>query len=183
MGITGAFSAFPSIILKMKELKNLENNIYPIMSFYAYNLNNSFNNKIKYIEEIEKITCNPIVHNIKDVDLLFKKINPDIMIIAPATGNTIAKIAGSISDTPVTLAAKMQIKNKKPLVLSINALDGLSSNACNIGTLLNRKHIFFVPFRQSNPITKPYYISSDYDLLIQTLGSALTNEQLEPVLL
>ena len=105
------------------------------------------------------------------------------MIIAPTTGNTLAKLANSISDTTVTFATKQHLKNKKPLVLSINAIDGLSSNACNIGTLLNRKHIFIVPFRQTNPITKPYSISSDNELLVKTTILALENEQLEPILI
>lgn len=182
-GITGAFSAFPTILPKIKELKTLGANIYPIMSYYAYNLNTRFLDKEKYINQIEDISENVIIHNMSDVELFFKKIKSDVMIVAPTTGNTLAKLANSISDTTVTFASKQHLKNKKPLVLSINAIDGLSSNACNIGTLLNRKHIFIVPFRQANPITKPYSISSDNELLVKTTLLSLENEQLEPLLI
>lgn len=153
------------------------------MSYYAYNLNTRFLDKDKYIKQIEDVSENTIIHNMSDVELFFKKVKSDVMIIAPTTGNTLAKLANSISDTTVTFATKQHLKNKKPLVLSINAIDGLSSNACNIGTLLNRKHIFIVPFRQTNPITKPYSISSDNELLVKTTILSLENEQLEPLLI
>lgn len=153
------------------------------MSYYAYSLNTRFGDKNKYIKQIENITDNTIIHTMNDVELLFKNVKTDVMIIAPTTGNTIAKLANSISDTSVTFATKLHLKHKKPLVLSINAIDGLGSNACNIGTLLNRKHIFIVPFRQANPITKPYFISSDNELLVKTTILSLENEQLEPLLI
>ena len=156
-------------------------NIYPVMSYYAYYVCKKFENK--YIEKIENITNQKIVHTIKDAELLPKKVNCDLMIIAPTTGNTIAKIANSISDTPITIAIKSHIKNKRPLVIFIYTNDGLSSNACNIGTLLNRKHIFFVPFRQENPITKPYSLSSDPEYIINTIKYALKGEQIEPIIL
>ena len=151
------------------------------MSYYSYYICKKVDNK--YIEKIEEITNKKIIHTIEDSRVLPKKINSDLMIIAPTTGNTIAKIANSISDTPITIAVKSHIKNKKPLVIFIYASDGLSSNACNIGTLLNRKHIFFVPFRQENPITKPYSISSDFNYIVKTTKLALKNEQIEPLLL
>ncbi len=139
-------------------------------------------NKKQNIINIESITNNKIIHTMEDADYITKKINAKIMIIAPTSGNTIAKLSNSISDTPVTLAAKNLLRNKKPLVLSINASDGLGANASNIGVLLNRKNVFFVPFRQTNPITKPDFICSDSSLIIKTSILALKNEQIQPLL-
>ena len=151
------------------------------MSYYSYYICKKIDRK--YIEKIQEITNHKIVHTIKDAEVLPKKINSDLMIIAPTTGNTIAKLANSISDTPITIAVKSHIKNRKPLVIFIYTNDGLSSNACNVGTLLNRKHIFFVPFRQENPITKPYSLSSDTEYIIDTIKYALKGEQIEPIIL
>ena len=121
-GITGAFNTFPKIIEKIKELAISGANIYPIMSYYSYYICTKFYNK--YIEEIEKITKQKIIHTIRESESLPKKINSNIMIIAPTTGNTIAKLANSISDTSITIAVKSHIKDKKPLVIFIYTNDG-----------------------------------------------------------
>jgi dipicolinate synthase subunit B len=105
------------------------------------------------------------------------------MIIAPCTGNTIAKLANCITDTPVTIAVKSHLKNDKPLVVAIATNDALSSNAKNIGVLLNRKNYYFVPIRQENPITKPHSLSFDANYIIKTLEYALEGEQFQPILL
>jgi dipicolinate synthase subunit B len=105
------------------------------------------------------------------------------MIIAPCTGNTIAKLANGITDTPVTIAVKSHLKNDKPLVVAIATNDALSSNAKNIGVLLNRKNYYFVPIRQENPITKPHSLSFDANYIIKTLEYALEGEQFQPILL
>lgn len=99
-----------------------------------------------------------------------------------AHGNTIAKLANSIIDTPVLVGARTHLKDSKPLVLGLCCKDGLSFNAENIGKLLNRKDLFFVPFRQDNPITKPYSICYDYKYIIKTLENALDKEQIQPLL-
>ena len=99
-----------------------------------------------------------------------------------AHGNTIAKLANSIIDTPVLVGARTHLKDSKPLVLGLCCKDGLSLNAENIGKLLNRKDLFFVPFRQDNPITKPYSICFDYKCIIKTLENALDKEQIQPLL-
>ena len=139
--------------------------------------------KENYIKQIEDITKNKIIHSLRKCENISKEINANIMIVAPASGNSIAKISNSIADTPVTLAVKSHIKLKKPLVIFIYANDGLSYNACNIANLMNKKHIFIVPFRQENPITKPYSISSDPEYIIKTISFALNDEQVEPLLL
>ena len=180
--LTGSFCNLNSIILQMKELVNENANVIPIMSYTAYKLDTKFGNVKEYIKKIEEITGNKIIHTIKDSEqLLFKDIT-DIMIIAPCTGNTLAKLSNGICDSPVLLASKLHLRNNKPIVIGISTQDGLSTNAENIGKLLNRKDYFFVPFRQSNPVTKPYSISFDFKYIKKTLEYALDKEQIQPLL-
>ena len=105
------------------------------------------------------------------------------MIIAPCTGNTIAKLACDIIDTPVTMAVKSHLRNNNPLVIAPSTTDGLGGNAENIGKLLNRKNYYFVPFRQDNPITKPRSIVFDVEYIIKTIEYALEGEQISPILI
>lgn len=163
----------------MKELIVAGAKVYPVMSNYAYKICQEND----YIGKIEELTNNKVVCTLNEAEMLSNKINSDIFIIAPTSGNTIAKLANSITDTPITLAVKTHLKNKKPLLIFIYTNDALSTNACNIGVLLNRKNVFFVPFRQSNPITKPYSVSSDPEYIFKAAEYALQNEQIEPLLL
>ena len=106
----------------------------------------------------------------------------DIMVIAPASGNTLAKLANSITDTPVVMATKSHLRNKKNVVVAISTNDALSGSAMNIGKLLNTKYYYFVPFRQDNPITKPTSLVFDSNFLIKTIELALDNEQIQPII-
>jgi dipicolinate synthase subunit B len=106
----------------------------------------------------------------------------DMLVLAPCTGNTLAKLAHGITDTAVLMAAKAQLRNEKPVVIAISTNDGLSANLGNIGILLNRKHVYFVPFGQDNPKTKPYSLVARIDLLLETILSAFEGKQLQPIL-
>ena len=107
----------------------------------------------------------------------------DIMLIAPCSGNTIAKLANGITDTPVTMAAKSHLRNQRPVVIAISTNDALSGSAENIGKLLNRRNYYFVPFRQDNPITKPTSLVFDPKMIVDTLEKALEYEQIQPIIL
>lgn len=181
--LTGSFCTFSKTIPKIKELVDLGAEVLPIMSFNAYNLDTKFGKAEDFINEIEKITGNKIIHTIKDAEPIGPKKLTDIMVIAPATGNTMAKLANDIIDTPATMAAKSHLRNNNPLVLAISTNNGLSGNAENIGKLLNRNNYYFVPFRQDNPITKPRSIVFDPDYIIKTIEYALKKEQIQPILL
>lgn len=182
--VTGAFPVFSKIIPQIERLVDREKaNVFPIMSFNAYNMDTRFGESKEYIKKIEEITKIGVIDTIQDAEFLGTKNVIDIMIIAPATGNTIAKLANGISDTPVLVATKSHLRNNKPVVLGISTSDGLSTNATNIGVLLNRKNFYFVPFRQDNPITKPFSIVFDPEYAINTIKSALEGEQLQPILL
>ena len=107
----------------------------------------------------------------------------DILVVAPATGNTMAKLANDIIDGPATMAVKSHLRKERPVVIAISTNNGLSGAGENIGKLLNRKHYYFVPFRQDNPITKPRSIVFEPTYLIKTIESALDDEQIQPMLL
>ena len=181
--LTGSFCTFKKVIPKIKELKDKNANIIPIMSYNAYNLDTKFGKAEDFIIEIEKITENKIIHTIQDAEPIGPKNLTDIMVIAPCSGNTMAKLACDIIDTPATMAAKSHLRNNRPLVIAPSTNNGLSGNAENIGKLLNRKNYYFVPFKQDNPITKPRSIVFDPEYIIKTLEYALNKEQISPILL
>lgn len=180
--LTGSFCTLKNTILQMKELVNEKANIIPIMSYRSYKEDSRFGKAIDFVEQIKEITQNKIIHTIKDAELIGVKNLTDIMIIAPCTGNTLAKLSNGITDTPVLVAAKSHLKTEKPLIIAPSTNDGLSGNAENIGRLLNRSNYFFVPFRQDNPITKPRSIAFDPKYIKKTLEYALDREQIQPIL-
>lgn len=181
--LTGSFCTFQKVIPKMKELKKLEAEIIPIMSYNSYTLDTKFGKAKDFIQEIEDISGNEIIHTIQGAEPIGPKKMTDIMIIAPCSGNTMAKLACDIIDTPAVMAAKSHLRNERPLVIAPSTNNGLSGNAENIGKLLNRRNYYFVPFRQDNPITKPRSIVFDPEYIIRTIESALNGEQISPILL
>lgn len=181
---TGSFCTFNKTIEELKKLKNIKNTIItPIMSFNSYNLDSKFGKAKDFIEKIENITQNKIIHTIQDAEPIGPKKMFDILIVAPCSGNTIAKLANDIIDTPVCMAVKSHLRNNSPVVIAISTNNALSGSAENIGKLLNRKNYYFVPFKQDNPITKPNSLVFDAKYIIKTLEYALDNEQIQPILL
>ena len=181
--LTGSFCTFSKVIPKMKELVQNGAEIVPIMSFHTYELDTKFGKANDLKKEIEEITGKEIIHTIQGAEPIGPKNMTDIMIIAPCSGNTMAKLACDIIDTPATMAAKSHLRNERPLVIAPSTNNGLSGNAENIGKLLNRRNYYFVPFRQDNPITKPRSIVFDSNFIIKTIELALEGKQISPILL
>ena len=182
--LTGSFCTFKKTIPKMKELIEKEGaDIITIMSYNSYNLDTKFGKAKDFIKEIEDITGKEIIHTIQEAEPIGPKKMTDIMVVAPCSGNTMAKLALDIIDTPAVMACKSHLRNDRPLVIAPSTNNGLSGNAENIGKLLNRRNYYFVPFRQDNPITKPRSIVFDEDYLIKTIKFALDGEQISPILL
>jgi len=152
------------------------------MSENSYNMDTKFGKSQDFIDEIETITNEKIIHLIQDAEPIGPKSLTDILIIAPCSGNTIAKLANGITDTPATMATKSHLRNNNPVVIAVSTNDGLSGNAENIGKLLNRNNYYFVPFRQDNPITKPRSLVFDPEYIVKTLEYALDREQIQPIL-
>lgn len=181
--LTGSFPAFNKTIPKIKELVKKGSDVIPIMSFNTYNLDTKFGKCSDYIKQIEEITNKKIIHTIQDAELVGPKRLTDIIVVCPCSGNTLSKLAVHIIDTPATMAVISHLRNNLPVVIAPSSNSGLSSNAFSIATLLNRKNYYFVPFRQDNPITKPYSITFDSEYIIKTIEYALDGEQVQPILL
>lgn len=181
---TGSFCTFEKTIKEMKKLSQIDGvEIIPIMSFNSYNLDSKFGEAKTFIKKIEEITKNNIIHTIPDAEPIGPKKMFNILIVAPCSGNTIAKLSNDIIDTPVTMAVKSHLRNERPVVIAISTNNALSGAAENIGRLLNRKNYYFVPFKQDNPITKPYSVVFDPSYIKKTLEEALDNHQIQPILL
>ena len=123
-----------------------------------------------------------VVTTIAEAEPLGPASPMDALLIAPCTGNTLAKLSHGITDTAVTMAAKAHLRNGRPLIIALSTNDGLSGSAENIARLLNRKHVFFVPFRQDDPAKKPRSLQADFSLLDETVQAALQGRQLQPIL-
>jgi dipicolinate synthase subunit B len=181
--LTGSFCTFSKVLPKMKELIDKGAEIIPIMSFNSYNMDTKFGKAEEFISKIEELTGKKIIHTIQDAESIGYKNLTDVMIIAPCSGNTMAKLAIDIIDTPATMAVKSHLRNSNPLVIALSTNNALSDNAINIGKLLNRKNYYFVPFRQDNPITKPKSVAFDPEYIIKTIEYALDGKQISPILL
>lgn len=181
---TGSFCMFSKTIEALERLSIIKGiEITPIMSFNSYNLDTKFGKARDFIEKIESITKKKVIHTIVDAEPIGPKKMFDILIVAPCTGNTISRLACDIIDTPVTMAVKSHLRNLRPVVIGISTNNALSGNAENIGRLLNRKHYYFVPVRQDNPITKPNSLVFDTSYIKWTLEEALDGKQIQPFLI
>ena len=181
--LTGSFCTFNKTIPKIKELKKLGADIIPIMSYNSYELDTKFGKAKNYINQIEEITEKKIIHTIQDAEPIGPKHLTDIMIVAPASGNTMSKLACDIIDTPATMAVKSHLRNNLPVVIAPSTNNGLGANMTSIAALINRRNYYFVPFKQDNPLTKPRSIVFDSEYIIKTIELALDGEQIEPILL
>lgn len=181
--LTGSFCTFSKTIPKIKELINLGAEIIPIMSYNSFNLNTKFGKAEHFINEIENITNKKIINTIQDAEPIGPKHLTDIMVVAPASGNTMSKLAVDIIDTPALMAVKSHLRNNLPVVIAPSTNNGLGANLISIGKLINRKNYYFVPFRQDNPLTKPRSIVFDSEYIIKTIEEALDGNQIEPILI
>lgn len=183
IAITGSFCTFETIIVEIKRLVDEGADVYPIISFNVDNLDTRFGKALEWKEKIEEATGKSLISTIQDAEPIGPKGYLDILVIAPCTGNTLAKIANAITDTPVTMAWKAHLRNNKPAVIAISTNDGLSSNAKNIGILMNMKNIYFVPFGQDDPIKKCNSLIAKYEMMVPTIEKALEDKQIQPVLM
>jgi dipicolinic acid synthetase, B subunit len=182
IAITGSFCTYDKIIEEIKNIVAQGANVYPILSYNAQTIDCRFGKAQNFCETITTITGHEPITTIVEAEPLGPKNKLDILIIAPCTGNTLAKLQNGITDTPVLMAAKGHLRNNKPLVISIATNDALSMNFKNIGELLNSKHFYFVPFGQDNYKSKPNSMIAHTDLIVPTLELALEGEQLQPVI-
>lgn len=178
----GSFCNHPEI-LKIYEQITRKHEVVPILSENAAKYDTRFGSAATFIEQVESLAGRPAVRDIVEAEPLGPQGAMDVLIIAPCTGNTIAKLALGITDGPVTMAAKGHLRNGKPVVLAIATNDGLSASAPNIAALLNRKNYYFVPFGQDNAEGKPNSLIADFSKIMSTAEESLRGKQLQPLLL
>lgn len=182
IALTGSFCTFEKMFTELQKLVDAGAEVYPIMSDSSQTIESRFGKPDIYVTKIKEITKKEPILSIAGAEPIGPKSFLDILAILPCTGNTAAKLANGITDTPVLMAAKAHMRNNKPLVISISTNDGLGMNLKNIGLLCNSKNIYFVPFGQDNYEKKPNSLVAHVELLIPTLEMALEHKQYQPIL-
>lgn len=177
----GSFCTFADSIGQLEKLADGGNEIIPIMSERAFSTDTRFGKAAEINERIERICRNRIIRTIPDAEPLGPKIRLDLLIIAPCTGNTLAKIANGITDTSVTMAAKAHLRSDRPLLIAAASNDAMSANLSNIGQLMLRKNIYFVPLRQDDTVKKPHSLVADFGKIPDASAAALSGRQLRPL--
>lgn len=180
--LCGSYCTFDKAITALAGVRERYESVTPIMSENAYKTDSRYGTAAGFIEKIESICGKKIIKTIAEAEPIGPKALLDILVIAPCTGNTIAKLASGVTDTSVTMAAKAHLRNGRPLLLAVSTNDGLSGNAPNIGYLLNKKNVYFVPFYQDDPAKKPNSLVADFDVLNDAIDAALKGVQLQPIL-
>ena len=158
-------------------------NITPIVSEQTAATDTRFGSAHDLMREMERICDRRVIDSVKKAEPLGPQRLLDVLVICPCTGNTLSKLAAGAADTSVTMAAKAHLRNGRPLVIALSTNDALAGAAQNIGALMARKHIYFVPFRQDDPEGKPTSAVADFSLVPDTIAAALEGRQLQPVLL
>ena len=180
-GITGSFCTFARTKKEIRRLTEMGAQVIPIFSYQTQTCDTRFGTAKEFMEEVRKITGHAGICTIPEAEPIGPKGYLDVMVIAPCTGNSAAKLANGITDTPVLMAAKAHMRNEKPLVIAISTNDALGANFKNIGMLMNMKHIYFVPFAQDNYEKKPNSMVAKMELLPETIAAALEGHQIQPV--
>lgn len=180
--LCGSFCTFKKAIEQIEELAADGHNIIPIMSYNAYSTDTRFGKAQEHKDRIETICANRIISSIAEAEPIGPKKLLDILIIEPCTGNTLAKLANSIADTPVTLAAKSHLRNSRPVLIAVSTNDALAGAAKNIGHLLNYKNFYFIPYRQDDYDEKPTSLVADFSQTKEAMYKAIKRQQIQPLI-
>lgn len=179
--LCGSFCTVHRSLEVMRQLKEDGWQITPILSDAVYRWDTRFGSADALRAQIASIASDGIIHSVVDAEPLGPKINLDAMMILPCTGNTLAKLAQGVTDTPVTMAAKAHLRSDRPLIIGLASNDALSANLRNIGTLLCRKMVYFVPLVQDDPENKPHSLVCRFPLAAEALEAAMAGRQLRPL--
>ncbi len=180
--LTGSYCTFQRVIPQVQTLVDTGYRVIPIFSENAATTDTRFGKALEHIHTMETITRETAICSIPEAEPIGPKKQLDLLLIAPCTGNTIAKLATGIADGTVTLAAKSHLRNGRPIVVAVSTNDGLGANAKNIGILLARKHIYLVPFGQDDCIQKENSLVADFSKIPKTVEAALQGKQIQPLL-
>lgn len=179
----GSFCTYAQAMQALEQVKARYGDITPIVSQASAETDTRFGSAHDHMREMERICSKRVIDSIAKAEPIGPKGLLDVLVICPCTGNTLGKLACGITDTAVTMAAKAHLRNGAPVVLAVATNDGLAASARNIGALLDKKNVYFVPFRQDDPAEKPTSLVADFSLVPETIDAALRGEQLQPVLL
>ena len=178
----GSFCTFAQSMAALEKVTERYSNVQPIVSEISAVTDTRFGKAHDFLAEMERLCGKSVISTIAAAEPIGPKGLLDILVIAPCTGNTLAKLALGVTDSSVTMAAKAQLRNGRPVVVAVSTNDGLSVSLKNIGELLCRKNIYLVPFAQDDPLKKPNSLVADFDLIPDTMEAALVGEQLQPIL-
>ena len=181
--VCGSFCTHAKVLEALGELVKEYETVIPIASEMSAFTDTRFGSADDLLGRLEELTGREVWYDIPSVEPIGPKKLLDVLVIAPATGNTVAKLAAGITDTAVTMAAKAHLRNGGPVVIALASNDGLSAGAKNIGELLVRKNYYFVPFGQDNAIQKPCSLVADFSKITETVDAAMRGEQIQPLLL
>lgn len=179
----GSFCTLKDSLATLEKLSHKGYEIQPIMSDTVYNTDTRFYEKEELKRRVRTLTGREIIHTVRDAEPLGPTSPLSALIIAPCTGNTIAKLASGITDTAVTMAAKAHLRKDRPLLIALASNDAMSQNLGNIGKMLSRKSVYFVPMRQDDPEGKPHSLIADFSLLEKSLELMINNQQQRPLFL
>jgi dipicolinate synthase subunit B len=182
IAFTGSFCTYQKAFEQLGMLVDTGAQVYPIFSDKAQSTDSRFGRGEEFLKKAEEITGRKVICTISQAEPIGPKSLLDVLVILPCTGNTMAKLANGITDSPVLMAAKAHLRNEKPLVLSVATNDALSMNMKNMGLLMNAKHIYFVPFGQDQPKEKPNSLIAHTRLLVPTIEAAMEGRQYQPVI-
>jgi dipicolinate synthase subunit B len=180
---SGSYCTFGKAMQALQAAADRYTTVIPIVSEHVAETDSRFGESRVFLAQMEDICGHSVLTSIPEVEPIGPKKLLDVLIIAPCTGNTLAKLAHGITDTTVTMAAKAHLRNGRPVVVAPSTNDGLSISLCSIGELLCRKGIYFVPFGQDDFVLKPNSLVADFSQINQTVEAALGGEQLQPVLI
>ena len=182
VALSGSFCTYDKVFKELQKLVDEGAKVQTIFSDASQTIDSRFGKAEEFVQKAERLTGIRPMRTIAEAEPIGPKELLDLLIILPCTGNTIAKLANGITDTPVLMAAKAHLRNEKPLLLSVSTNDALVMNMKNIGLLLNAKHIYFVPFGQDNPQKKPNSMIAHTELLLDAAKEALEGKQYQPVI-
>lgn len=181
LAMCGSYCTYAEVFYHAEKLAE-KYDIVPIMSETAAETDSRFGRASEHMRRLMSLSGKKVISSITEAEPLGPALPLDALMIAPCTGNTLAKLAHGITDSAVTMAAKAHLRNGRPLIIAFSTNDGLSGSAENIGKLLNRKNVYFVPFRQDDAEKKPRSLQAVFPLMEETLEAALRGEQLQPIL-
>jgi dipicolinate synthase subunit B len=181
-GLTGSHCSYEEVLPEIGRLVCQQARVVTVLSPAVSGTDTRFGTALSLVERLTELTGSAPITTIADAEPVGQRALFDCFVVAPCTGNTLAKLANGVTDTAVLMAAKGTWRNLRPIVLAISTNDALGANARNIGMLLNMRHLFLVPFGQDNPEAKPNSCVADFTLIQDAIELALQGRQIQPVL-